>query len=388
MSERMTPEPKLFLPGPTPVPMAIWQAMLTPMSNHRGREITELHASLRERLKRLWSTSGPVVILPASGTGGLEALLANAVAPSETVLAVSAGAFGDRFGQIAERLGMGVEWLRRPWGEAVDPDDVATELRRRRYAAVLLTHNETSTGVLHPLRDLARAARAHVPLILVDSISGSPAVPLDIQGYGVDAVVTGTQKGFMLPPGLAMIGLGEDAPAKLKGRPSLYMDFKPYMAGDWPYTPALSLLHGLDRSLELLAAETEPVRYRRHRLMSAMVRAGAEAAGFRPVVRSEAASPTVTALEPPEGITPKALRAWCQAHGAVLAGGQGAWKDRIVRIGHVGATGPLDVLAVLGVMELAVCHLSGRHPDGSASRAALDVWHRTLNNPEEEGIHD
>lgn len=374
----MIPEPKLLIPGPTPVPQAIFQAMLTPMTNHRGAEVMALRQSLVERLQRLWSSTGPVGLLASSGTGGLEAILTNACARGDRVLAVSAGAFGERFGSVAERAGLDVDWLRLPWGAAAQPDEIAARLRGGDFHAVLLIHNETSTGVLHPIAEIAAAIREDVPLILVDSISGTPSTPVDLDGWGVDAVVASSQKGFMMPPGLGLVGLGAHALERFRGRPSLYFDLSGAARGEWSYTAPLSLVFGLARSLDLLEEEGDERRYGRHRLMAAMVRAGAEALGFGVRAPRPYASPTVTVVEPPAGVSNHAIRAWCQEHGAIVAGGIGQWQDQALRIGHVGATGPLDMLMALDVMELALAEVGGLDVDGRGARAALEVWRRTI----------
>lgn len=377
------PEPKLWLPGPTTVPAPVMQAMMTPMANHRSPDAGRLRAHLEEGLAELWEGGGPVILLPASGTGGLEALLVNALAPGDPVLAVSAGAFGERFGQIAERVGLQVDWLRREWGTAIRPDEVQQALAAKAYQAVLLTHNETSTGVLHPIQDIVPRVRLQVPLVLVDSISGTPSVPVKLDAWGIDAVVAGSQKGFMLPPGLALIGLGGHAQAKFRGRPGWSFDFAKFIGKDWPYTPPLSLLNGLSASLDGLREEGAEARFLRHRTMAAMVRQGALAAGFGGMADPSHLSPTVTALTPPGGTSPKDLRAWCASHGAVIAGGQGPWGDRVIRIGHVGAVGPLDMVSAVGLLALAAAHFTDTPLSGAAVQAALEAWQAA----ERAGVH-
>jgi alanine-glyoxylate transaminase/serine-glyoxylate transaminase/serine-pyruvate transaminase len=370
------PERKLLLPGPTPVPMAVWQAMMEPMTNHRGPEGDALFQALSSGLQEVFGTTGVSAVMALSGTGGLEALLDNAVAPHAPILAVEGGAFGERWGRIAERRGYAVDWIHVPWGQGVDGEAVADRLRSRAYAAVLLTHNETSTGVLNPLPAIASTIRALVPLILVDSISGMPSVPLAMDAWEVDAVVAGSQKGFMLPPGLAVIAVRQDAFSRFAGRPSVYYDFQPHFRGDWPYTVPLSLMRGLARSLDLLREEGAERRHRRHATMGRMVRAGARALGFTVMADEAVASPTVTALEPPAGVAPDALRREVRRLGAEIAGGQGRWQDHVVRVGHVGAVGPLDVMGVLAALELALAVLDGSPVDGRGGAAALAAWQR------------
>lgn len=366
---------RIFIPGPTPVPPPLTQAMMAPMMNHRGLAMDALTRDIMIGLRDLWHTKGSVVILPASGTGGLEALIQNTLTPPDRVLAATVGAFGDRFGQIAERLGLTVDWLRVRWGDALDADALVQALEQKAYQAVLLTHNETSTGVLNPIKEIADRIRGRVPLVLVDSVSGFPSVPLELESWGVDAAVVGSQKGFMLPPGLAMVGIADGARAKFHGQPGLYFDFGPYLKGQWPYTPALSLLYGLKASLDCLRAEKEGDRFARHRTMAVMVQQGASSIGFKMAAHPAFASPTVTALIPPEGLAAKAILAECRNFGIALAGGQGEFRDRIVRVGHVGATAPLDIVGALAVLDMAVANLAGVQSRGQAASMAVQVWH-------------
>jgi alanine-glyoxylate transaminase/serine-glyoxylate transaminase/serine-pyruvate transaminase len=382
----MVPEPKLLLPGPTPVPHQIFQAMLTPMTNHRSDEVMALRESLTKRLQALWATGGPVALTSSSGTGALEALVTNACAPGDRVLAVAAGAFGERFGTVAERAGLQVDWLRLPWGQAADPDAVADRVRAGSYQALLLIHNETSTGVLHPIPEIAAAARRHVPLILVDSISGTPSTPLLLDPWGVDAVVATSQKGFMMPPGLGLIGLGREAVSRFRGKPHFYFDLDGAIHGEWHYTAPLSLVFALGASLDLLEEEGAAARYARHELMGRMVRAGLEALGFELKADPAFASPTVTVAKPPDGVGNHDLREWCRAHGLVIAGGIGLWRDEAIRIGHVGATGPLDMVMTLDAIELAVAELGGLPVNGRAAGAALTAWRAGLHQREEAPV--
>ncbi len=380
----MVPEPKLLVPGPTPVPQAIFQAMITPMVAHRNPETVELHHRIVQGLQALWSTKGPVILQSSSGSGALEASIANACARGDRVLAVSAGAFGERFGTIATRLGMDVDWLRFPWGEATPPDDIAAALRQKNYQAVLLIHNETSTGVLHPIPEIARAIRNLVPVILVDSISGTPSVPTDIDPWGVDMVIATSQKGFMMPPGLGLVGLGHDAQSHFRGEPSLYFDFGPSTTGQFHYTMPVSMIFALAKSVELLEEEGAEARYARHRLMSEMVCAGAAAMGFTVLGDMARQSPTVTVIAPPDGVSNHDIRGFAHRHGLDLAGGIGQWADRALRVGHVGATGPLDMLMAINILELSLATVGHIPVDGRGSAAALKVWERHVK--ETEGV--
>lgn len=364
---------RLLIPGPTAVPAAVLAAQARQMTNHRGERFSSLRRQVEEGLVALGDAERAVV-LAASGTGGLEAAAQNLLPPGARVLAVAGGAFGERFARVAERSGARVDRLEVAWGAAVRPEDVVAGLQRAAYDAVLLTQSETSTGVLHPVEEVA-AALAGGPLLIVDAISGFPSVPLRLRESGIDAAITCSQKGFMAPPGLAMLLLGPRALAVAGGdhpRP-VYFDLRPYLAGELPFTPAVSLWYALAESLELLAAEGEEARAARHRLLSRMARGAGEALGLPPLADAASASPTVTALTVPDALA-EPLRRSARALGAVFAGGQGQLAGRIVRVGHVGDMLPGDLVGGIAAMEVALAGVSGRPADGRAVAAALTTW--------------
>jgi|GEM_PF-958829 len=364
---------RLLLPGPTQVPSEILSAGARQVGNHRGAAFIALYDAVRRGCAKLGGASD-AAILPTSGTGGLEAVAQSLLHPGMRVLAPVAGAFGERFARIAQVRGAQVERMGFPWGSPIDAPSVAQRAKSGAFDAVLLTQNETSTGVLHPVEQVADAL-AGGPLLLLDAISGFPSVPLAVDGR-FDAAVACSQKGFMAPPGLAIVLLsprGVQAVATADPQ-SVYFDLRPYLRGDLPYTPAMTLVAALGESLNLLAQEGVPARASRHRLLGRMARAAGDALGIPPLAERGSASPTVTALATPDGIAVSALRAQARAEGAVLAGGQGDWKDRAFRIGHVGAVLPLDLLGGIGALEVALSRLGYRGADGSGVRAALAVW--------------
>ncbi len=377
--------PDILLPGPTPIPMSIQQAMLTPMSDHRANPFAPILERVRQGLGRLFGLdqSGGVAIVPASGTGALEATVQNFFEPGDAVLSVSVGAFGDRFGEVARAHGLAVETYRVPWGQAFDPDAILSQMAQRPYLGILLTHNETSTGVLNPIEEfagqLASIPSDRRPLIIVDSISGVPAVPLALSDWGVDVVLAASQKGFMCPPGLSLIAASSRALGQLHGDRSrrFYFDLRPYFAGGLPYTPASSLVYGLDKSLDLLWEEGSENRYRRHALLAHMTRAFGIAAEWLPLVPAQIASPTVTALALPDGVSPKIIRAHLARMGLQVAGGMGPWHETSIRIGHVGAITPASLFAGLSIMA----HLAPSPIEGLD--AAWKVWHENMDQEEQ-----
>src|SRR3982075_1401485 len=208
----MVQQAQLRIPGPTPVPDRVQRAMAAPMINHRGPEFRALLPELEAGLRWAFQTDNDVLIFPASGTGGLESAVANVVSPGERVLAVSIGAFGDRFADLAAAFGADVARLSLPWGEAVDPEDLDALLSREPdIATVLITHNETSTGVTNPLRSLAEVVKRHNRLLVVDGVSSIGSIDLPVDRWSVDVAITASQKGWMLPPGVTMLSVSKAA---------------------------------------------------------------------------------------------------------------------------------------------------------------------------------
>lgn len=336
------------------------------MVNHRGPEFRDLITRVTQRLQRAFVTSNDVLVLTASGTGAMEAVVVNHLSPGEAVLAVSIGSFGDRFAKIAHAYGAEVERLDVEWGQAARPDEVKGKLRRmaaegRPAKAILLTHNETSTGVENPLRELAAVTREVSPdtLILVDAISGLGAVPFDTDGWGLDVVATGSQKSWMSPPGLAMVAVGPRAweASTRASMPRFYFDLaqakKSLATGETPWTPAVGVLFALDVALEMLEEEGYPQVFARHAACAAAARAGLAALGYRLFADPTHASNTVTAAHVPEGVEWSALNREMRARGLVLAGGQDRLSGKILRIGHLGAVDVDDVCAAIDVIGQA-----------------------------------
>lgn len=355
----MLKKPFLMIPGPTPVPPQVLQALAQPVINHRGPEYAELQREILENLKWAFQTVGDVLIFPASGTGGLEAALVNVLSPGDKVLSVSIGVFGDRWAEIARRFGAEVISCNAEWGQPADPEAVAEMLRRHpETKAVLITHNETSTGVTNDLATLAKVVRQTEALLMVDAISALLATNLPTDQWGCDIVVAGSQKALMLPPGLTFLSVSARAwEAHQSARmPRFYWDFtlmKKYMERDQtPYTPAVNLLFGLREALRLLRSEGLPAIFERHRRLAEATRAGAQALGFTLLADPRYASNSVTALRVPAGIVPRELRRRLrEKYGVIIAGGQGKLEGEVVRIGHLGWVSPTDLMVTLASLE-------------------------------------
>ena len=354
---------QLRIPGPTPLPDEVLDAMHRPMISHRGGEFRDLMRDVTERLRFCFQTEGDVLVFPGAGTGGLEAAIANLFSPGDEVLAVTVGAFGDRFAEIAARFGLRVTRLVSPWGQAADLDALRGALDSTPgVKGVLLTHNETSTGVQNDVEAVSRLldeSSGSRPLLVVDAISSMGAVDIPVDRWGIDVAVTASQKAWMAPPGLTMLSVGTRAweANKHAALPRFYWDFAE--ARRWldrwetPYTPAVSLLCGLQASLRLLMDEGVPEVFARHERLRDIVRRGASALGYTPFAPDDIASRTVTALLPPEGITAPDVIAALKHEGIVIAGGQGPLEGKIVRVGHMGFASEQDMGEVLSAIAAA-----------------------------------
>lgn len=375
--------PQLRIPGPTPLPDAVREAGARQMINHRGPEFAALLARCTEGLQRAMETKNEIVFLTASGTGGLEAAVVNHLSPGDPVLAVSIGSFGERFAKIAQAYGADVTKLTVEPGKAAEPADVARAIdgigaEGRTPSAVLLTHNETSTGVTNPIRELADAIRSEAPdaLLLVDGISGVGAIPCETDAWGLDVVVTGSQKSWMVPPGLAMLAVGERAWAASEQAtmPRFYFDLRAHRdyatRGQTPWTPAIGIFFALAVGLDLIEAEGYPAVFARHTACGAATRAGIEALGLKLFANPHHASDTVTAVHLPEGLEWKAFDADLRARGLIAAGGQAALAGKIFRIGHLGEVTLTDILAVMEILEESLEAMGRPVERGTAVAAA------------------
>lgn len=380
MNEHM----RLMLPGPTPIPPSVQNSLATPMINHRGPEFAQIFKECVEGVRWLYQTQGDVVLLPASsGTGSLEAAVVNVLSPGDKVLALVAGEFGERFAQIAETFGADVTRRSVEYGAAFDPAEVASALSAGGYKALLVTHNETSTAVMQPLEAIARSARRAAPdvLILVDAVSSLGVVNLPVDAWDLDVVATGSQKAFMIPPGMAACSVSARAWAAHEAAkvPVYYWSFskaRDFAAkGQTPWTPTIPLIFALHQSLKIMREEGLEAIFVRHETLTRMLRAGLKALGLQLVVTDESiASRSVTGVFPPEGINADELRKRVQAEfNLVLAGGQGKMAGRIFRVGHLGFYQPLDMLGVLAAIEVTCRRMGADVPLGAGVRAAQEA---------------
>ena len=372
-------EPNLRIPGPTVLPPSVREAGGRQMINHRGPEFAAMLGRILDGMKPFFGTTSDVAMLTCAGSGGLEAAVVNNLSPGDRVLGVSIGSFGDRFAKIAAIYGASVTKIDVEWGHAADPQVVRDALLANPgYRAVLLTHNETSTGTMNPIRELAAAVRDAAPdsLILVDSVSGLGAVPFELDEWGVDLVVTGSQKAWMAAPGLAMIAASERgwAATETATMPRFYLDLRSHResakAGQTPFTPAIAVVFQVDEGLRLMQAEGREGVFARHEACAAAAQAGLAALGFELFADPRFASKTVTAAKLPDGHDWKAFNGAIKSHGVVLAGGQGKLAGKIFRLGHLGSVTVDEILGAIAVLERVALEQGRRVEPGRAVGAA------------------
>jgi aspartate aminotransferase-like enzyme len=343
---------RFFVPGPVEVHPGILAAMARPMIHHRGAEAKELYARIAPCLREVFGTARPVRFLAASGTGAVEAGIR--ALPPGRVLALVNGAFSERMARIAEACGHETDRLEVAWGRVHEPQAVAARVRAATYAGVLAVHNETSTGALQPLGELARAAEG-VPLV-VDSVSGAGGAPVELDRHGLAYACTGSQKALALPPGLGFAASSEGflAAARQSRERGFYLDLLAYERDTPPYTPNLPLLYALDAQAERIRSEGMEARWARHREMAAMTWDWASRRGIGVKAADGCRSPTVSCLELPPPLTGPEFVERVRGRGYVVGGGYGPLKERCFRIGHMGDQTPATVAGLLRACDAAL----------------------------------
>lgn len=370
----------LMAPGPTPVPNEVLLAMARPIVHHRTPEYEALFGEVREGLKWLVQTREETVVLVASGTGAMEAAITNTLSPGDKALVVRAGKFGERWGELCKTYGIEAVALDAPYGHTIPAERVADALKKvPGIRAVFCQHSETSTGVLHDVRGYAQATRQSEAILVVDAVSSLGVADLPMDAWGVDVVVAGSQKGLMLPPGLAFCTLSEKAWEHVKRAklPRYYFNLleeKKFLVKNQPhFTPAVSIVIGLREVLAMLQAEGLANVFTRHERLARATRAGAEALGLELFAKA-APSPAITAIVSPGGIEgEKIVATYSKSHNITIAGGQGEMKGKLFRLGHMGYVGDFDVLVALGALEQVLAELGYPVKWGAAVGAAQKV---------------
>ena len=372
----------LMTPGPTPVPPEVLAAGAAPVIHHRGPDFRELMLRTLARLQEVCRTRNDVLLFTASGSGAFESAIVNLLSPGERVLVVTAGAFGDRWSALAAAYGADVHELRYAWGETPRPEDLRTRVEETGAELAVLVHSETSTGVVADVESLARVAREAGALVVVDAVSSLGAVPLEMDAWGLDVVVAGSQKALMTPPGLSLAAISKAAWERSTRAtvPRYYFDWARMQAalqsGSTPFTPAVTIVAALDAALGMLLEEGLESAFARHAALGRACREGAKGMGLELFSPDEERSAVVTAILTPEGVDARALVLELRDRfGITVAGGHGELGTRMFRIGHIGYYDVLDIATALTAVETLLLERGADIARGEAAVRALDAYH-------------
>jgi aspartate aminotransferase-like enzyme len=372
----------LLTPGPTPVPPEVLAALAQPVIHHRGPDFKRAYGRCLERLREICRTENDVLLFTASGTGAFESAVANLVGPGDRIAVVSAGYFGERWAAMARAFGAEVVDLRYAWGEIPQADDLREHLSAvGEVRAVFLTHSETSTGVVADVQALVQVAADSGALVVVDAVSSLGAVPVEADAWGIDVVVSGSQKALMTPPGLSFASVSPAALDRAARCPT------PRFVFDWertrvaqtkldaPFTPAVPLVLALDTALGLILEDGLEAAFDRQVRLGRACRAGVKAMGLELFSPDEDRSAVVTAIRAPEGLdVADFLLRLRDVHGVQLVGGQGELKGKIFRIGHIGWFDVFDIVTALAAVELGLVEAGADVERGAAVSAALEAF--------------
>jgi aspartate aminotransferase-like enzyme len=374
----------LLSPGPTPIPNEVLLAMSETMIHHRTPQFNKIFAEARERLKKLFGTTNDVLMLASSGTGAMEASVANLFSPGDKVLVVNGGKFGERWLNIANAYGLRPVELKVEWGQAVKVTEIEKQLTANAdIRGVMIQASETSTTVLHPVKEIAQLIK-NGPLFLVDGVTAVGVISLPLDDWGIDALVTGSQKALMLPPGLGFVAFSDRAWEKTKQAklPRFYFDLnlerKNQQKGSGAFTPAVSLIFGLRASLEMMEREGLEKVYARHARMCRATRAAATALGLK-LLAPQSPSPAATGIYMPDGIDADQVLDYLRDKmNVTLAEGQDQLKGKVIRIAHVGYMGAFDVITAIAALEMALRKFGAEIPFGKGVAAAEEVLMEAL----------
>ncbi|MCD6239698.1 MAG: alanine--glyoxylate aminotransferase family protein [Thermotogae bacterium] len=369
----------ILSPGPTPVPERVLLAGAQPILHHRTPQFEKIFSEVSESIKYFFQTRNDVFIFAASGTGAMEATVANLLSKGDTVIAVVGGKFGERWEEICNAFGVNVVKIELEWGDAVSPAQIEKAIQEHPEAKVVLTTiSETSTGTVSDLEAIAKVVKNGDKILVTDAVSGLLATPLKMDEWGVDVVVAASQKGVMLPPGLAFVAIDEKA-WKLVGSstlPKYYFDFKAYKKKapkQTPYTTSVSMVFQLKEAIDMIKEEGIENVWKRHRILADAVRASAKALGLE--LLSKSPGNIATAIKVPENIDGlqlvKLLR---DRHGTVIAGGQGKLTGKIIRIAHLGYMGKFDMIIAISALEMSLKELGYPIELGKGVRAAEEIF--------------
>ncbi len=367
----------LFTPGPAPVPPEVLLEMARPIIHHRTPEFSAALDSAREGMKPLYGTASEVILLSATGTGAMEAAIINLLQPGEHAIFVNGGKFGERWGKLLAAFGVVGHEVRVEWGRAARPEQVEDAFKAYPEARALLVQaSETSTCAVHPIAAIGEVTRKRDAMLIVDGITSVGVFEQKMDEWGVDAFVTGSQKALMLPPGLGMVAMSARAlnVAKTVKTPRFYFDLLKELKAQrdehtTAWTAAVSLIFGLNKSLEMIHAETLPHVYARHALMAEATREAAFALGLK-LLAPENPAPGVTGILVPEGLDGgKLVKFLRDSLGVSIQGGQDQMKGKLVRIGHMGFLSPFDMLIAVGALEMGLQQIGAKFELGAGVAA-------------------
>jgi aspartate aminotransferase-like enzyme len=366
----------LLTPGPTPIPPRVLETMARPIIHHRTPEFQKVIQEVEEDLKYVYQTKNEVLIFAASGTGAMEGTVVNLLSPGDKALVVRGGKFGERFGEICQAYGIEFVALDVEWGKTVDPKKIDDILKKdKKIKAVYVTLCETSTGVAADIEAIGRVLKNYEAALVVDAISGLAAVPIKTDEWGVDVVVSGSQKGLMIPPGLAFVSVSPKAWQIIEKStlPKYYFDFKAYKKAmaktDTPFTPAVNLMIALREALKIIKEEGLDVLFERHKKLAFAVRSAVKAMGLE-LFSPDAYSDGVTAVKVPQGIDgEKLVKTMRDKYGVGIAGGQDELKGKIFRIATMGYITASDLVVCIATIETVLSEMGYKFQLGSGVRA-------------------
>jgi serine---pyruvate transaminase len=372
----------LLTPGPTPVPPEVLAELAKPVIHHRERDYREIYEQCLLRLREVYRTRNDVLMYTTSGTGAFESAVANLTSPGDRQLVLSAGNFGERWAGMAKAFGADVVHARLEWGDTPDADDLRMALAAAGDVRVVyLTHSETSTGVVYDVESLTAVAKDAGALVVVDAISSLGAVPLESDAWGIDVVVSGSQKALMCPPGVAFTSVSAAAleAATHSTSPRYVLDWertrKAQAKLDAPFTPAIPIVRALNVSLGLLLEEGLEAAFDRHARLGRACREGAKAMGLELFSPDEERSAVVTAIRTPDGVdATEVVSTLRDRFGITIANGQGELKGKIFRVGHIGWFDVFDITTALAAVELVLADAGAQIERGASVTRALEAW--------------
>lgn len=378
----------LLTPGPTPIPERVISRSIAPLPHHRTAAFETLFSQVRANLKKLFKTEQEVLVIASTGTGVMEAAVANLFSMGDKVITVNGGKFGERWGKISQQYGLNVVEIQVENGQAVDLDTLNKTAESNRDAkAILFQASETSTGVKMPAREIAALARKHQMLSVCDAITACGVFDLRMDEWEIDVLMTAGQKALMIPPGLALIAFSDRAwqAAEHSKLPKFYFDLKrekkAHLKNQTAWTPAISLIIGLDEALKMIEEEGLENAFKRHEILAEATRAGVKALGLE-MLATHSPSTAVTAVKVPASLLndgkkiPKLMR---DKFGVVITGGQDELEGKIFRLSHFGYCGPFDVVTALSALELTLADLGYSVEHGKSVGAALQIFAKNQN---------